>query len=54
MKAPFTYEYLLGDIMIGADSVLTGAGPGEYTIRVMGDGGCESVRTVILTAPAGH
>ncbi|OAV43904.1 cohesin domain-containing protein [Lewinella sp. 4G2] len=50
-EGTFTYEYLLGDMIVGADPVLTGAGPGVYTVRITGDGGCESTSTITLTAP---
>ena len=47
----FTYEYLLNDELIGVDSTLTGAAAGTYTVRVMGDSGCEATTTVTLTEP---
>ena len=47
----FTYEYFLGDQLVGADAVLTDAVAGTYTIRVTGPGGCESTREVVLTEP---
>ena len=50
-EGTFTYEYLLGDALLGVDSTLVGAAAGTYTIRVMGDSGCEATTTVTLTEP---
>jgi gliding motility-associated-like protein len=51
-QGEFTYEFILNDVIVGVDSVLNDASPGQYTITVLDEGGCEIVSTVELTAPS--
>ena len=50
-EGTFTYEYILNDILVSADQNLVDAAAGTYLLRVMGDGGCVVVDSVIITAP---
>ena len=50
-QGEFMYEFLLGDVMVGMDSVLENAAAGVYTVSVIDDGGCAVTRTVEVTAP---
>jgi len=50
-QGDFMYEFLLGDVMVGVDSVLENAAAGVYTVSVIDEGGCEITRMVEITAP---
>ena len=50
-QGDFMYEFLLGDVMVGVDSILDNAAAGTYTVTVIDAGGCEITRMVEVTAP---
>ncbi len=50
-QGDFMYEYLLDGVMVGMDSVLSGAAAGAYTVNVIDAGGCEISNTLEVTAP---
>ncbi len=47
----YTYEFILDDVVVGIDSVLENAAPGNYVVSVLDGNGCEITRRVELTAP---
>ncbi len=47
----YSYEWLLGEQLVGIDSVLTDAIAGTYTLRIRSDAGCEESGSVIITGP---
>ncbi|SER31446.1 cohesin domain-containing protein [Neolewinella agarilytica] len=50
-QGQFTYQYMIGEQIVGIDSVLENAAAGVYTLTVMDDGGCEIVGAIEVTAP---